>query len=105
MKWDAKNPVVPFSMDGSQMLDYPGWDYQWVGVPETFEATMRLIDTYRGRSAVRFILESEDGIQYPAFLADIEYMIKNSIIDNGVFERRTWRFVKRGANYGIALVK
>lgn len=88
------------------MLDYPGWNYQWVAVEPIFEATMRLVDSYRGRSAVRFILEDvSTGIKYPAFMADIEYMIKNTVINHGEFIKSEWRFVKRGANYGIALVK
>lgn len=89
------------------MMEYGGWGVaDWRKVKPLFEASMRLVRTERGRSAVRFILEdTSTGVQYPTFLVDMEYIINNSVIERGKIPAMVWRFVKRGQNYGIALDK
>jgi hypothetical protein len=88
------------------MMDYPGWNYTFQYVPPTFMAQMRLVGTYRGRSAPRFVLEdTATGITYPTFLHDMEFIMKNHVIDHGMLAMREWRFCKRGQNYGITITE
>lgn len=103
-EWNAKAPIVPFSENGSKMLEYGGYCDNWVAVDPEFGAEMELVRTERGRSAVRFIVRDVwTNIEYPTFLTDMEYLINNATIHKGNLGFHTWRFVKRGQNYGIAL--
>jgi len=59
----------------------------------------------RGRSAADFELISlTTGKTYSMFMKDVLLMIQESTIKNGVVSG-VWTFCKRGANYGLKLVK
>lgn len=65
-----------------------------------FEATLRVVDYERGRSAMRIIVEDVGtGMRYPVFLSDVFNYLK------GVEITETWKPVKKGSNYGIQVVQ
>jgi hypothetical protein len=102
-QWDPKNPVAPFDGDGN-LMHYPeAWGaLQWLPA-EPFSANLSLVDYARGRSAAYFLWKGDDGKTYPMFLKDFVDAVFLLELHHGATERRRWRFVKRGQNYGIAL--
>lgn len=57
----------------------------------------------RGRSAVTFYWKDSDGHRYPMFLTDMDDILKRNIGVSSLYGIFT--YVKRGANYGIKLLK
>ena len=103
--WDSKNPIVAFRND--KMDEYP---VQYSKIPvnwfhvHDFVSDMEFERLEQGRSSFRVRLRAEDGIIYPAFLGDLEILLRTAVWKDGVVSSpKTWTFVKRGANYGIAL--
>lgn len=71
-----------------------------------FEDTMQILDYGKGRSSVTFTLKSQtDGSVYYMFLSDMFDLISRQAIDKGMTPRLKWSFVKKGANYGIAMLE
>lgn len=119
----AKSKVIeaPYTTDGSLMhfpedsRDYPDArqtddGYVW-GEPRIirpdwrpntpFAATLRLIETRRGRSAAYFIWHDEAGHEFPMFISDMLLLVQSGVaIASGAVSTR-WMVTKRGANYGI----
>ena len=89
----------------SLMLSYPEtWrqDFKWFDL-EPFDSEMVIEDYERGRSAARFIArDTESDIRYPVFLTDMMDLIP--LMVNGRVSGK-WEAKKRGANYGIRIVK
>jgi len=69
-----------------------------------FEAKMTVIGQSRGRSAVRFILEDEQGVHYYMFMTEMLALIQETTIVKGVVSG-TWAFAKKGQNYGLTRLK
>lgn len=104
-KWDAKHPVAPFDRDGN-LLHYPDhWrGLEWREVPRYFNAELTIKDYCRGRSAAYFELADDEGRTYPMFLKDFTCLVKRASLQEGrTVCTQTWRYLKRGQNYGIAL--
>lgn len=103
--WDAKNPVAPFDSETGNLLHYPevwwGHTLEWREV-RPFEATLQLEDYGRGRSAAYFHWKDEQGHGYPMFLKDFVETLLALDSKRGQV-KGTWRVVKRGQNYGLAL--
>lgn len=74
---------------------------------DPFPASLFYKTWQRGRSAVRVIWEDIDGNTYPMFMKDMDTLLTNGRIDSdqGAVVHGEWWVVKRGANYGIALVE
>lgn len=116
----AKTKVheVPYNHLGN-LQHYPcsTWDYSQKdgnGRPRIYETDWRLNDPFeetlqfeqmqRGRSAAYSLWKDPEGHTYPMFMSDLEELLINKIIRNGVV-RCTWIVKKRGSNYGIGLYK
>lgn len=99
----------------SGLLDYPDAGYEYVNGKherveidwrpnEPFLAFLELVDTYKRRSAAGFVWKSQDtGDLLPMFLSEMLRTVKSRPIVGGVVSGE-WHVVKRGSNYGIALV-
>ncbi len=95
---------IPFDKDGNQ-LHYPEtWSYRgcvWKD-NDPFEDTIEPVTLERGRSAAYFVFKRKsDGTEVTMFMKDL--MEAFNKINNGKITG-TFRFVKRGMNYGIALM-
>lgn len=79
--------------------------YKWGGGSvvwrpnEEVELTLRYKDYGRGRSAVTFYWEDENGHEYPMFIKDMHELLLKDIGISKI--HAIWTYVKRGANYGI----
>ncbi len=61
-------------------------------------------DSYgRGRSSVTFYWKDDNGHRYPMFLTDMNDLLKQNVGVSNIYGIFT--YVKRGANYGIKLLK
>lgn len=70
-----------------------------------FEEEMLIEGYSRGRSAANFNLQSTvDKRNYNVFMKDILEIMQNCTISESKVKAK-WTFTKRGANYGIKLVK
>lgn len=67
-----------------------------------FWARLKFIGIQQGRSRVNGLFEDTTGTRYNVFLRDFEALIPQ--LDRGLIEG-TWTFAKRGANYGLTLVR
>ena len=98
--WDGK---VPLKDDGS-LVSYPVYyeDFKW---HDNFilDATLVYTGISRGRSAAGFIWTDMNGRRYYMFLKDMEKLVLEGHIDQGVV-RGKFTFVKRGSNFGITPV-
>lgn len=114
-----KPPIkVPFSGISGDQQHYPSneWDLnareegKWKTVPYVevqnyeFDDCLTLVDFARGRSAAYFHWEGSDGRRYTMFMTDFVDLVKSSVIIKGSVKGR-WTFCKRGANFGVKLVK
>lgn len=112
MPWNKKEKWAPFARD--ELLSYPSFwtlDFEWKEVSKPFAATLRFCGHGRGRSAVVFkwvdIYNEPDGI-YPMFvsdLSDILLMYCKPFRTGPTQIVGLWEVVKKGANFGIRLVK
>lgn len=114
-KWDKKNPYVPIDRNGNWMqyargvVDDP--DSTWYGYKaakleyiKPFEANIRILDYYTGRSARGLNLQNEDtGVKYTMFMSDFIDFIRHGNVKDGIMVG-TWTVVKKGANFGIRSV-
>lgn len=66
-----------------------------------FAATLRLVDTRRGRSAAYFIWYDETGAEFPMFITDMLALVQSGVAIAGGTVSTRWMVTKRGANYGI----
>lgn len=108
--------LAPFDPDGN-LMHYPqrtyasGSDYvagasayiepEWHEVVE-WHGELHLEEMQRGRSAAYFIWKDAFGRSYPMFMTDMLDVAQKSAIEYGTC-KATWKYVKRGQNYGIAL--
>ncbi|MBB5167106.1 hypothetical protein [Mycobacterium sp. AZCC_0083] len=112
----AKTMDVPFDLDGN-MISYPmiGWEkyvdysgnerqrrvFTGIAPMEPFSGTLRIIGHERGQSAARFNLrDDETGTEYVMFMKDVVDML----VAQEISFTATWTPVKRGQNYGLAMV-
>lgn len=101
-------PVVkikhyPVDSNGN-MLEYFDYYYKpadWKDIEE-FEATMTFVRYENGRSSLRFILEDENGKYWSMMAQCIDDFVFRS--NRGTVSGK-WTMCKRGANYGLLLVK
>lgn len=113
---------VPYHSRTGELLHYASeytTDVEWRG-NEPFEAELRLEGIVRGRSSAYAVwLDYEAARQadqiddpdlapavprYPLFLTDLVELLRHKGIRKGGRVAGTWRVVKRGQNYGLALV-
>lgn len=98
MAWDGR---IPFDEDGHPMVYADGG---WSKCAEwrdntPFEDTLTFKNFTRGRSAARAVFLSKAlGCRVEMFLATLKTVIPNLV--EGKLSG-TWRFEKRGQNYGI----
>lgn len=103
MKWDSKVPMVPFNIKGD-MLSYAFYKSEWkLFAPK--RASLKIDQVVRGRSSATFVLKDNDGFAYPMFLTDLMYLLENHSVTYGRTPVLTWTAVKRGANFGIAVMR
>jgi len=106
MSWDKK---IPFEKSTGNMLNYVDtyltvrdsiiWKSNYV-----FNAELKIVDYYKGRSAVNIILKDTTfGIQYHMFISDFINMVKNRTIKSGKIQG-CWTFRKQGQNFGVYLL-
>jgi hypothetical protein len=76
--------------------------HEWRDV-ETFEASLTIGETYRGRSAAYFMWSDVLGHKYPMFMTDIADLIRRGCIEFGTVHDGMWVVRKRGQNYGIRM--
>lgn len=76
---------------------------KWVK-PHEFSAKLKLERMSVGRSSKLAIWKSSDDIEYPMFISDLLYLIKNTTIKKGVVSG-VFTQCKRGQNYGIKYLK
>lgn len=70
---------------------------------EGFQGELLLEGYSRGQSAATIWWTcADDGNKYPMFLGDFVELAEKSTVKWGIAKGQ-WKFVKRGANYGIAL--
>lgn len=105
--WDERHEEVDAMLEWDGYTKYWTRDADkvvWVDFGPT-ELTLRLCDWERGRSAVTYWWEDEKThIMYPMFGKDMYEIVRSSPkIEMGVITAK-FKAVKRGANYGIALV-
>lgn len=110
----AKTKEAPFKISDGSLFDYPPYSYggrsweelncEWREITE-FDLELQLEDIERGRSAARFIwVDPATGAKYPMFMTDMKNLVLSVTMERGLV-MGTWTVVKRGANYGIKLVK
>lgn len=88
----------------SQGVYYVGYGREVIWKPnEEVELTLHYKDYGRGRSAVTFYWENEDGHEYPMFIKDVDELLRQDIGMSRI--HAIWTYVKRGANYGIKFVR
>ena len=95
---------IPF--DDSGMQQYPAHyvdGFRWEDNRE-FEETLTLTGYSRGRSAAGFEFRDSQGKCYYMFLTDMVELVTGNVLDHGKITG-TWTFCKRGANYGVRLVR
>lgn len=98
-------------------LSYPSWacpkpgttaiqyDIQYFWRDNTPFTDVLVVDSFsRGRSAANINAKSKTtGIVYTFFMSDFLEVVKDCTIVKGEIEERKWLFVKKGANFGLAL--
>jgi hypothetical protein len=106
------NYQIPFDKDGNQQHFPTNWGWEGAGAarhpggPEwrdnvPFNDTLTWGGAHRGRSAAYMTWTREsNGKSVVMFLGDLEDVVK-ALRDGKV--TGTWRFTKRGQNYGIKL--
>lgn len=95
------NYQIPFDEKGNQ-LHYPGLkDVVWKDNRE-FYAHLAYSGFQRGRSAANFLFKHPDGRQVTMFLKEFDSVAEKMVA--GVLSG-TFRFIKRGENYGVLPVK
>lgn len=75
---------------------------EWIGNFE-FQDTITIINFSRGQSASNFICKDSKNNEYQIFMKDMLDIILHVNIKKGKIHGN-WTFVKRGCNYGIALI-
>lgn len=101
IKKNKSKILVPFDANGN-MLNYPGTGHnapaEW-RENKPFGATISFKRITKGRSAVRGVFENvSTGAEYTMFLTELVETIP--LMQEGEFTGK-FRFVKRGANYGL----
>ena len=72
---------------------------------DPFIATLKIQEIHRGRSAAGFIWVDQSGVEYYMFMKDTLELLKNPFVKiDGGSVHGTWKFVKRGSNYGICWI-
>lgn len=89
---------APFDKNGDQTT-YPDWPGEMRPV-EPFDDTLEFVDFERGRSAANAVMRRTSGNLVRLFLTDFEPLVAS--LQSGRMTGR-WIYVKRGANYGVAL--
>jgi hypothetical protein len=93
----------PTDADGN-MLEWVGWSTSEIIWKEMkpFTETLSYKNFSQGRSSVRFIVETDGGVQYSLMKSSFDTFINEAV--NG---KVTSEFVvvKRGANYGLVFTK
>lgn len=70
---------------------------------EEVELTLHYKGYGRGRSAVTFHWEDNDGHGYPMFIKDVDELLRQDIGTSSI--HAIFTYVKRGANYGIKFLR
>lgn len=89
---------------GDTAVNY-GFQYFWRD--NTPFTDVLVVDSFsRGRSAANINAKSKTtGIEYTFFMSDFLDVVRECTIVKGEIEEKQWVFVKKGANFGIALYK
>jgi hypothetical protein len=104
--WTKKERYAPFNDLG--LMSYDAWDAkEWRSALTPFSATMRYEGYGRGRSAIIFNwIDTETGLRYPMFVSDMDELLQAAVfVPASTCVRGAWEISKRGANYGIRLLK
>lgn len=100
---------APFSTRDGSLLEYApnGPDHSDRDIDwrdnEPWKDALQVTTIARGHSAARFVWESADGRKFPMFMIDMLATAQYGIGPTGLVSGE-WIVVKRGANYGIALM-
>lgn len=101
MSKDWLEQGVPFK--GNSYLTYREYGMEFVDSQDFVQELT--IDTYtRGQSAATIWFTSPEGIRYPMFLGDFVSLVAQKKPERTGTYFGTWKFVKRGSNYGVAHV-
>ena len=103
---DKQKLLIPFTKTGG-FVEYAWGDrerYEWKENYE-WEDILEYTGYSRGCSSIKLILNSElNGKRYEMFISDFDDILKKHGFS--VFgEKHTYTFCKKGANYGIKLVR
>ena len=97
---------IPFDPDGNQ-LHYPT---SWNGTPTwknnySFNDSLKIERMTSGYSAKYYkAISTTTGKRFTIFVRDLIDIIEHAEIKDGVMTG-TWTFVKRGQNYGVAILE
>jgi hypothetical protein len=93
---------VPRSKNGLRWMGGPYFDAEMAEAPVLVYDRLRYVGYSRGRSSVKVDLEGSTG-RFEMFLADFMGLVSHGLPTSGVVG--SWKFVKRGQNYGLAPVE
>lgn len=100
-----KELQIPYNKNGN-MMSYPNYfdEVKTWKAAENFTTTLKYKQYLRGTSSVIFIFEDiHTNKTYPMFVSSIDNILLNTNIINGEITG-TFKFVKKGKNYGITLI-
>lgn len=100
----AKSGNYPIPFRNGQPMSYTdAWDKptEWRDNVD-FDAIMDYDGFGRGRSSALLYFKDRAGVRYPMFMKDFDECAR--YMRNGEI-RCIWRFVKRGQNYGLTMVR
>jgi hypothetical protein len=98
---------IPFDRNGNQLSYADSWSMRNGGYwrkNTPFQATMKVIEIRRGRSAMQYILQDTQGHTYIMFPKDMLNLLQQFGVVMGVATPVMWTFVKRGSNYGVQAI-
>lgn len=103
MRTDKDGKIVGLSPDGDKYTwAHPLKWRKW----HMFKATLLIDKIVRYGHVARFqATDPEKGRVYPLFMADVLDIMKRVGIEPGGLVTGTWGFCKRGARYGVYLMK
>lgn len=95
------NYKIPFDQNGNQLTYAAGWrDIEW-RENDPFNDELTYVGYERGRSAAHLVFHTATGKRVTMFLGQFDRCAQHM---NGGKFKGTFRFVKRGENYGVAMI-
>ena len=101
--WNPANPVIPFDPRTSDQYEYWYHDAEGRQFPGNHVSdNLTIVGFERGRTAWRVVLNDNVGHKYYMFGTDLLALLTKGSVEKGVIKHTEFKWVKRGANYGIA---